>query len=98
MVRPDGIPEDVWTKASADAAEFVEWLIPAPSDYAASEDVLAKVLARAIMAETERCAVLVRDYPDVIPMWSRGSAPPGNGPPRRATQAELAAAIRKGAQ
>jgi hypothetical protein len=49
-----------------------------------------------ILAERKRCADLVRGYPEVIPMWSRGSAPPGNGPPRRATQAELAAAIRKG--
>jgi hypothetical protein len=98
MVRPDGIPEDVWQsalKATHDAIEAHQTGFYASK---AALDTLLEVHARAILAERERCAVLVRDYPDVIPTWSRGSAPPGNGPPRRATQAELAAAIRKGAQ
>jgi hypothetical protein len=92
MVRPDGIPEDIWSAAKA---AYVPGSVAEPKSKVTLEKIVW--IANALLAERDRCAVLVRDYPEVISMWSRGSAPPGNGPPRRATQAELAEAIRKGA-
>ena len=58
MTQLSDFPPDVQAAASSEAMKFVEWLIPAPHDYAGSEDVLAKVIARAIMADrTQRIDV-----------------------------------------
>ena len=89
MSKPDDIPQDVWDAAVPLALQYVEWLIPAPHDYAGSEDVLTKVIARAIMVERERCAKVADDYP------SRDPAGDGNG---YWAAEEIAAAIRGGAQ
>ncbi len=50
MSKPEDIPQDVWDSASVKALEYVEWLIPAPDDYAGSEHVLTSVIARTILA------------------------------------------------
>jgi hypothetical protein len=55
-----------------------------------------EIIARAIMAERERCAQIAANHPKVIPTWSRGGGPPGFGAERFPTQAEIATAIRKG--
>ncbi len=51
---PEGIPADVWKTVSSLAMQYVEWLIPKPSEYGQSEHVLAVTIARAIMAEREK--------------------------------------------
>jgi hypothetical protein len=62
MSKPTDIPQDIWNEASRKALEYVEWLIPAPSDYAGSEYVLTQVIARAIMMEREVIVALVGAY------------------------------------
>lgn len=52
------------------------------------------IIARAILAERERCAQVAAAHPKVIPTWSRGSGPPGFGAERFPTQSEIAHAIR----
>lgn len=94
MTRPADIPQDIWDAAWADYFARCDSASKLAADF--EEDEVIDLLCRARLAERKRCADVVRGYPEVIPMWSRGSAPPGNGTPRRATQAELAAAILDG--
>jgi len=51
MTSLSDLPPDVQAAACSEALKFIEWLIPAPHDYAGSEDVLAKVIASAIIAD-----------------------------------------------
>ena len=67
---PEDIQQDVWDAASIKALEYVEWLIPAPHDYAGSEYVLSQVIARAILAakaeEREACVQACETLVEVI--------------------------------
>lgn len=66
-------PQDVWGAAEAEAAKYVEWLIPKPSEYGQAEFVLARSFARAILTERERCAEVadaIADEKDVMAMES----------------------------
>jgi hypothetical protein len=96
MVRPDGIPEDVW-KAAWEAIYTAH-----------NEKAAVPAIARAILAERERCAKLVEAYGVRRDVPAR-FVPPANedelGYTLPATRVHtrpdplvLAAAIRKGAQ
>lgn len=65
MTKPDDIPQDVWDVAYGKALLFVQWLVPAPTDYVQAEHVLAVSFARAIMAakaeELSACVSIVQE-------------------------------------
>lgn len=62
MTKPADISQQAWDEAEKVALQYVEWLVPKPTDYSDAEYVLATIVARAIMAATaaerERCALI----------------------------------------
>lgn len=101
MSKPDDIPQDVWDEGVKEAQHFVQWLDAGNSTGSLSPHAvegLADSIARAIMAERERCAKVAEIWRTVIPMWDRPGGPPGNGPARAGTPDEIAASIRRGSK
>jgi hypothetical protein len=101
MTKPDDIPQDVWNEAYGQALLFVQWIVPAPTDYVQAEHVLAVSFARAIMAakaeERKACAV----YHDDLAAQHEASREGARGPSRAnhglmmRVHLNAAAAIRK---
>lgn len=98
MSKPDYIPQDVWDVAwtAHGLTEFDEVVgrmgSVAELNAAIVHDVA--LIARAIMAERERCASIVETMPDLtLHMWERPGGPPGNGY-SKTTRSDIAAAIR----
>lgn len=54
MSRPEGIDADVWDAAELEAMKL----------FGGSESMLTEGIARAILAERERCANILRARPD----------------------------------
>jgi hypothetical protein len=77
MVRPDGIPEDIW-KASQFIMGWEHRLMPDNARH------LTEEVARAILAERDRCVSVAENFRDPNPFPT--------------VYAAIAASIRKGAQ
>lgn len=59
MSKPDDIPQDVWTTAAKMAAEYDDWVAHGNTTASLSLhaiEAMADTIARAVMAERERCA------------------------------------------
>jgi hypothetical protein len=86
MVRPDDIPQDVWEAAKATGTEMRK-----------NQPIYdIEPIARAIMAERERCALEARTALQDWLMAHYGAKGIPDG--LRVLPAEVATAIRKGAQ
>jgi|SRR6185369_4052573 len=58
----DNFPDDIWRDAGLEALQYVEWLVPKPTEYNQAEYVLTVSFARLIMAERERCATAANSF------------------------------------
>lgn len=60
-MKPDDIPADIWSAARDLAAQYHKWMDVQPED----DHVLPQSIARAILAERERCAGVARRRADL---------------------------------
>ena len=96
MSKPEDIPQDVWTAATAEAVLFADWLSAGNSTGSLSDhatSALADSFARAILAERERIlAMLAAGAPHSPRRYIYDTSPD-----RRVIACDrLEAAIRKG--
>jgi hypothetical protein len=85
VTKPDDIPQDVWDVARKETGG---WMAAGESE---SNDALVKSVARAILAERERCAVVA--YAEAVKHCSARDGQTLIGHP---VGHSIAAAIRKG--
>lgn len=77
MTRPEDIPEDVWRSAEAKVIDYFNWLGEHASDSA--RYVLTQTIARAIMAERNRCAAKAYTFPHYMAGFDeKGEMIPGS--------------------
>lgn len=98
MSKPDYIPQDVWDMADGTTNRVASELVKALTEgtEAPVDGLIQAHVARAIMAERERCASIVETMPDLtLHMWERPGGPPGNGY-SKTTRSDIATAIRVG--
>jgi hypothetical protein len=62
-MRPEGISQQAWDEAENEIATSLTWLFPVASDHEPhARFILTATIARAIMAATERAALIAQNW------------------------------------